>query len=304
MREAMRNGASAGRGGAMALLGAVALLGALGPAMAQTPGLGQPELGGINFQVAASPIMEFIHWFHNAFLLPIIVIICVFVAGLLLWCCFRFSEKRNPVASKTTHHVGLEVAWTVIPVFILIIIAVPSFRLLYQQLTIPRSDLTVKAIASTWKWSYEYPDNGNFSFVSTMQSEQEIAERVARGTPRSEVPRLLAVDNEVVVPVNKIIRVQVTSSDVIHAFALPSFGVKIDAVPGRLNETWFHATREGIFYGQCSELCGKDHAFMPIAFRVVSEQAFAAWLEEAKKKFAAADQPTAVAAATAIPAAR
>lgn len=304
MREAMRNGAPAGWGGALALLCATVLLGALDPAMAQTPGLGQPEPGGINFQVAASPIMEFIHWFHNAFLLPIIVLISIFVAGLLLWCVFRFSEKRNPVASKVTHHVGLEVAWTVIPVFILIIIAVPSFRLLYQQLTIPRSDVTIKAIASTWKWSYEYPDNGNFSFVSTMQTEQEINERVARGTPRSEVPRLLAVDNEVVVPVNKIVRVQVTSSDVIHAFALPSFGVKIDAVPGRLNETWFQATREGIYYGQCSELCGKDHAFMPIAIRVVSEQAYAAWLEEAKKKFASAEQPTTAVAAADLPAAR
>ena len=304
MREAMRNGAPAGWGGALALLCATVLLGALDPAMAQTPGLGQPGRGGINFQVAASPIMEFIHWFHNAFLLPIIVLISIFVAGLLLWCVFRFSEKRNPVASKVTHHVGLEVAWTVIPVFILIIIAVPSFRLLYQQLTIPRSDVTIKAIASTWKWSYEYPDNGNFSFVSTMQTEQEINERVARGTPRSEVPRLLAVDNEVVVPVNKIVRVQVTSSDVIHAFALPSFGVKIDAVPGRLNETWFQATREGIYYGQCSELCGKDHAFMPIAIRVVSEQAYAAWLEEAKKKFASAEQPTTAVAAADLPAAR
>ena len=304
MREAMRNGAPAGWGGALALLCATVLLGALDPAMAQTPGLGQPEPGGINFQVAASPIMEFIHWFHNAFLLPIIVLISIFVAGLLLWCVFRFSEKRNPVASKVTHHVGLEVAWTVIPVFILIIIAVPSFRLLYQQLTIPRSDVTIKAIASTWKWSYEYPDNGNFSFVSTMQTEQEINERVARGTPRSEVPRLLAVDNEVVVPVNKIVRVQVTSSDVIHAFALPSFGVKVDAVPGRLNETWFQATREGIYYGQCSELCGKDHAFMPIAIRVVSEQAYAAWLEEAKKKFASAEQPTTAVAAADLPAAR
>ena len=304
MREAMRNGAPAGWGGALALLCATVLLGALDPAMAQTPGLGQPEPGGINFQVAASPIMEFIHWFHNAFLLPIIVLISIFVDGLLLWCVFRFSEKRNPVASKVTHHVGLEVAWTVIPVFILIIIAVPSFRLLYQQLTIPRSDVTIKAIASTWKWSYEYPDNGNFSFVSTMQTEQEINERVARGTPRSEVPRLLAVDNEVVVPVNKIVRVQVTSSDVIHAFALPSFGVKIDAVPGRLNETWFQATREGIYYGQCSELCGKDHAFMPIAIRVVSEQAYAAWLEEAKKKFASAEQPTTAVAAADLPAAR
>jgi cytochrome c oxidase subunit 2 len=302
MRLAMRNGASAGRSGAMALLAAVALVMALDPALAQQ-GLGQPVPRGIGFQESASPIMDFIQWFHNGFLVPIIVIISLFVAGLLGWCAYRFSETRNPVPSTTTHHVGLEVAWSVIPVLILIVIAIPSFRLLYQQQTIPRADMTIKATGSTWKWSYDYPDHGNFQFVSTMQNDQERAQRVAAGAPAAEVPRLLAVDNEVVVPVGKIIRVQVTSSDVMHAFAVPSFGIKIDAVPGRLNETWFRATREGIFYGQCSELCGKDHAFMPIAVRVVSEQAFAAWVEEAKKKFASADQPTTVAAAE-IPAAR
>nr|WP_245901910.1 cytochrome c oxidase subunit II [Phreatobacter oligotrophus] len=259
-------------------------------------GMGQPSPGALGFQESASPIMDFIHWFHNGFLLPIITVICIFVAGLLAYCIYRFSEKRNPVPSKTTHHVGLEVAWTVIPVLILIVIAIPSFRLLYQQQVIPRADMTIKATGSSWRWTYDYPDHGNFSFVSNMQTDDERRQRIQAGAPAREVPRLLAVDNEVVVPVNKTIRVQVTSSDVMHAFAVPGFGIKVDAVPGRLNETWFRATREGIFYGQCSELCGKDHAFMPIAVRVVSEQAFAAWVEDAKKKFADTGRSTTVAA--------
>lgn len=299
MRLAMRNGASAVRIGGKAsgalILAALGVLAAFEPAFAQQ-GMGQPVPRGIGFQQSVTEIMDFIHWFHNGFLLPIITIICLFVAGLLGWCLYRFSEKRNPVPSKTTHHVGIEVAWTVLPVLILIIIAIPSFRLLYKQQTVPRADITIKATGSTWKWSYDYPDHGNFSFVSTMSTDAERAQRVAQGTPANEVPRLLAVDNEVVVPVGRIVRVQVTSSDVIHAFAVPSFGIKVDAVPGRLNETWFRANREGIYFGQCSELCGKDHAFMPIAVRVVSEQAFAAWVEEAKKRFAAAPQPATVAA--------
>lgn len=292
-RDLGRGRFGAGLAATLILAGALAA----DAALAQTPGLGQPAPGGIGMQVAATPIKEFMHWFHDQFLLPIITIISLFVAGLLGWCLYRFSEKRNPVPSKTTHHVGLEVAWTVIPVVILIIIAVPSFRLLYQEQTIPRADMTIKAIGSTWKWSYEYPDHGNFSFVSNMLTDKEIADRVARGANRGEVPRLLAVDEEVVVPVNKVVRVQVTASDVMHAFAVPSFGVKIDAVPGRLNETWFKATREGVFFGQCSELCGKDHAFMPIAIRVVSEQAFAAWVEQARRRFAGAEAPTRLAAA-------
>lgn len=310
MGLAMLNGTSAERGGIatgtrmsgiLALL--VAMTAAPGFALAQQPGLGQPAPGGLGLQQSATPIMDFIHFFHDGFLLPIITVICIFVAGLLAYCLVRFSEKRNPTPSTTTHHVGLEVAWTVIPVLILIVIAIPSFRLLYQQQVIPRADMTIKATGASWRWSYDYPDHGNFNFVSNMQTDAERQQRIQAGTPASEVPRLLAVDNEVVVPVNKVIRVQVTSSDVMHAFAVPSFGIKIDAVPGRLNETWFRATREGIYFGQCSELCGKDHAFMPIAVRVVSEQAFAAWVEEAKKKFAGAERATTV-AANEIPAAR
>jgi cytochrome c oxidase subunit II len=180
------------------------------------------------------------------------------------------------------------VLWTVVPVLILVVIALPSFRILFFQLNTPPADLTIKATGVTWNWKYDYPDNGDFEFDSLMLQDKEL---------KPGQPRLLSVDNEMVVPVNKVIRVQVTGFDVIHAFAVPSFGVKIDAIPGRLNETWFKATKEGWYYGQCSELCGKDHAFMPIAVRVVSDAEFATWVEEAKKKFAANGAPGNVAAA-------
>jgi cytochrome c oxidase subunit 2 len=184
----------------------------------------------------------------------------------------KFNAKANPVPSRTTHNTLIEVAWTLIPVLILVGIAVPSFRLLFQQLDIPKADLTVKATGKQWYWSYSYPDNGKFEFDSLLAQDKQ--------------PRLLGVDNEMVVPVNKVIRVQTTGADVIHAFAVPAFGIKIDSIPGRLNETWFKATKTGMFYGQCSELCGKDHAFMPIAVHVVSDQEFTAWVETAKKKYA------------------
>jgi cytochrome c oxidase subunit 2 len=203
----------------------------------------------------------------------------------------KFNARANPVPSRTTHNTVLEVLWTVVPVLILVAIAVPSFRLLFHQLEIPEADLTVKATGKQWFWSYSYPDNGPFEFDSLMLKD---------GDRKADQPRLLAVDNEMVVPVDKVVRVLTTGADVIHAFAVPSFGIKIDAIPGRINETWFKATKEGIYYGQCSELCGRDHAFMPIAVRVVSDQAFTAWLEEAKKKYAGNHdhaRPTTVAAA-------
>ncbi|MBX9711672.1 MAG: cytochrome c oxidase subunit II, partial [Xanthobacteraceae bacterium] len=233
--------------------------------------LGQPAPWEYKLQEAASPVMENITWFHN-FLLWLITAIVVFVAILLAIVVVKFNAKANPVPSKTTHNTLIEVAWTIIPVLILVGIAVPSFRLLFEELDVPKADLTIKATGKQWYWSYAYPDNGKFEFDSLLATDKQ--------------PRLLAVDNEIVVPVNKVIRVQVTGADVIHSFAVPAFGIKIDAVPGRLNETWFTSTKEGMFYGQCSELCGKDHAFMPIAVRVVSDQAFAAWVEDAKKKFA------------------
>jgi cytochrome c oxidase subunit II len=234
--------------------------------------LGQPAPWEWKLQEAATPVMEDIVWFHN-FLFWLITIITLFVLGLLVAIVVKFNAKANPVASKTTHNTLIEVAWTLIPVLILVGIAVPSFRLLFLELDIPKADLTIKVTGKQWYWSYAYPDNGKFEFDSLLAQDK--------------MPRLLGVDNEMVVPVNKVVRIQTTGADVIHSFAVPAFGIKIDSVPGRLNETWFKSTKLGMFYGQCSELCGKDHAFMPIAVRVVSDQEFAAWVEDAKKKFAA-----------------
>ncbi|MBN8960078.1 MAG: cytochrome c oxidase subunit II [Rhizobiales bacterium] len=233
--------------------------------------VGQPKPWEMTLQQSASPVMDNIEWFHT-FLLWIITAITVLVMILLIVVMVKFNAKSNPVPSRTTHNTLIEVIWTIVPVMILVGIAIPSFRLLFEQTDIPKADLTVKATGKQWYWTYSYPDNGKIEFDSLMAQDKQ--------------PRLLAVDNEMVVPVNKVIRVQTTGADVIHAFAVPAFGIKIDAIPGRLNETWFKATKTGMFYGQCSELCGKDHAFMPIAVRVVSDQEFATWLEVAKKKFA------------------
>jgi cytochrome c oxidase subunit 2 len=250
----------------LAVVGATLAFG--GAAVAE---MGQPAPWEFKLQEAATPVMENITWFHN-FLFWLIAIITLFVLVLLIMVVVKFNAKANPVPSKTTHNTLIEVAWTLIPVLILVGIAVPSFRLLFQELDIPKADLTIKATGKQWYWSYAYPDNGKFEFDSLLAQDKQ--------------PRLLGVDNEMVVPVNKVVRIQTTGADVIHSFAVPSFGIKIDSVPGRLNETWFKATKVGMFYGQCSELCGKDHAFMPIAVRVVSDQEFATWVEGAKKKFA------------------
>jgi cytochrome c oxidase subunit II len=241
-------------------------------------GSGQPSPWQLGFQQAATPVMENIVWFHD-FLLWLIVAITLFVLALLVIVIVRFNAKANPTPSRTTHNTLLEVMWTLVPVIILVAIAVPSFKLLFLQLSIPPSDVTIKATGKQWYWSYSYPDS-NFEFDSIMLKD---------GERKPDQPRLLAVDNEIVVPVNKVIRVQVIGAEVIHAFAVPSFGIKIDAVPGRLNETWFKASREGMYYGQCSELCGRDHAYMPIAVRVVNDRDYAAWLDQAKKKFATDD---------------
>jgi len=267
--------------------GTIALLAAFFPAVAMA-NTGQPSPWQFGLQNAVTPVMGDIIWFHD-FLLYIIGAITLFVVALLGIVIVRFNARANPTPSKTTHHTLLEVVWTVVPVLILVAIAVPSFRLLFFQLNTPQADFTVKATGKQWFWSYTYPDHGGFEFDSLMVQDKDL---------KPGQPRLLAVDNEVVVPVNKIVRIQVTASDVIHAFAVPSFGVKIDAVPGRLNESWFKVTREGVYYGQCSELCGKDHAFMPITVRAVSEKDFATWIEQAKKKFAHDDSaPVTVAAA-------
>jgi cytochrome c oxidase subunit II len=235
--------------------------------------LGQPAPWEYKLQEAATPVMENITWFHD-FLLVLITIITLFVLALLIIVVVKFNAKANPVPSKTTHNTLIEVAWTLIPVLILVALVVPSFRLLFLELDVPKADLTVKVTGKQWYWSYAYPDNGKFEFDSLLAQDKQ--------------PRLLGVDNEMVVPVNKIVRIQTTGADVIHSFAVPAFGIKIDSVPGRLNETWFKATKLGMFYGQCSELCGKDHAFMPIAVRVVNDQDFVAWVAAAQKKFAAA----------------
>ena len=277
---------------ARAGLAALAVL-AASTAMAAEGGVfGHAVPGQMKLIEGETPIAHEIDFFHNDILVPIITVISLFVLALLIYVMYRFSEKRNPVPSRTTHHALLEVAWTIIPVLILVVIAVPSFRLLTHQLVLPKGDVTVKVTGKQWYWSYDYPKDqgGGFGFDSLLKDE--------KGMKPGDL-RLLAVDNEAVVPVNKVVRVQVTAADVIHSFVIQSFGIRIDAVPGRLNETWFKAEREGVYYGQCSKLCGKDHAYMPIVFRVVSEQKYAEWLAAAKKKYAsAADRAIALADAT------
>jgi cytochrome c oxidase subunit II len=241
--------------------------------------MGQPAPWEFKLQGSATEVMDFITKFHDG-LLVVITLITLFVLGLLIAVAVKFNAKANPVPSRTTHNTLIEVAWTLIPVMILVAIAIPSFRLLFLQLDIPKADLTIKATGKQWYWTYTYPDNGKFEFDSLLACDET--------RQKCEQPRLLAVDNEIVVPVNKIVRVETTGADVIHSFAVPAFGIKIDAIPGRLNETWFKANQTGIFYGQCSELCGKDHAYMPIEVRVVTDQEFATWVEAAKKKYASA----------------
>lgn len=247
----------------------------------------------IDTQAPATDMMANMIGFHNL-LMWIIGLVVVFVTILLLIIIFKFNAKANPVPAKFTHNTLIEIIWTVAPIMVLVIIAIPSFDLLYKQRVIPEPDFTIKVTGNQWYWSYEYPDHGDLAFDSVLVAEAPLdgdenadnkalrESMIAAGT----YLRLLSVDNEVVVPVNKTVRLIVTGADVIHAWTIPSFGVKIDTIPGRLNEAWFKANREGIYYGQCSELCGKDHAFMPIAVRVVSDEEFAKWLEEAKVKFA------------------
>nr|WP_245578910.1 cytochrome c oxidase subunit II [Cucumibacter marinus] len=265
-------------------------MGAL-PALAQA---GQPVDGQIHFQESVTPVMDSIVAFHDGLLLWIITIITLFVLALLIWVIVRYNAKANPTPSKTTHNTIVEFVWTVVPIIILIVIAIPSFGVLSDEMLVPDGEraylgssifdrnggekvpapeLTVKATGAQWYWDYEYVDTEeSVSFSSVMLTDEQIAEQ------KPDQPRLLAVDNELVVPVDTTVRMQVTAADVIHAFAVPSFGIKTDAVPGRLSETWFHARKTGMYYGQCSELCGKDHAFMPIAVRVVTKDEFAAWL--------------------------
>lgn len=240
----------------------------------------QPVDWQLGLQPAATSIMEELRWFEQ-YTLWFIVPITLFVLVLLIVVVVRFRESANPVPSKTSHNTAIEVVWTLGPVIALLFLAIPSFQLLTRQLApTEEPELTIKATGYQWYWGYEYQVGDNpLAFDSLMLQE---GDRAAAGKEdKSVYPRLLAVDNEIVVPVGKHVRLLVTAADVIHAFAMPSFGVKIDAVPGRLNETWFKADREGLFYGQCSELCGKDHAYMPIAIRVVSQEKYDTWLAAA-----------------------
>ena len=262
---------------------------ALGTGAARAAPAGISEDWQLGFQDMVTEVGRSVAFFHDWLLLPIITIISLFVLALLVIIVVRFNEGANPVPAQTTHNTTLEVAWTIVPVLILVAIAIPSFRVLREQLIIPPHDVVVKTTGHSWYWNYEYPsDQGGFRFDSNMVPENEL---------KPGQPRLLATDNEMVVPVNKVVRLQVTAADVLHAFAMPSFGIKVDAVPGRLNETWFKADREGVYYGQCSELCGNGHPYMPITVRVVSEQQYAAWLAEAKQKFASSNGEVRLAAA-------
>jgi cytochrome c oxidase subunit II len=236
----------------------------------------QPEPWQLGFQPPASPVMERIESFHDL-LLWIITLISIFVLVLLAYVCFRFRASGNAAPSRRTHNTLLEIAWTAIPVLILVVIAIPSFKLLYYQDVVPDAELTVKAVGHQWYWSYEYPDNGDFAFDAYMVADDDL---------QAGQPRLLATDNALVLPVGTDIRLLVTATDVLHSWAMPAFGVKMDAVPGRINETWFNIQAPGMYYGQCSELCGDFHGFMPIMIHAVSKDEFEAWTQQAQEQFA------------------
>jgi cytochrome c oxidase subunit 2 len=266
---------------------AAAMATALGSSTALANRAGVAEPWQIGMQEMVTNIGRDVAVFHD-YLVYLITLISLFVLALLVVIVVRFNERANPTPSRTTHNTMLEVAWTIVPVLILVAISIPSFRILREQLIIPPHDVVVKATGHSWYWSYEYPsDQGGFQFDSNMIPENEL---------KPDQPRLLAADNEMIVPINKVVRVQITAADVLHNFAVPSLGIRLDAVPGRLNETWFRAEREGLFYGQCSELCGNGHPYMPINVRVVSETDYRAWLAQAKQKFAATGGGTKIAA--------
>ena len=239
---------------------------------------GQPTEWQISFQEAASPLMQSLIDLHD-FVFWVITVITVFVFFLLAYVCVKFSAKNNKTPSQTTHHSLLEVAWTVIPVLILVVIAIPSFKLLYNQNDFSKIDMTIKATGYTWYWGYEYPDHDNIQFDAIMLQDDELEEGQ---------PRLLSTDNLLVVPVNTNVKIQITSdpAGLIHSWAVPSLRLKMDSIPGRLNETYFNINEPGMYYGQCSELCGPGHGFMPITIKAVSENDFATWIEEAKVEFA------------------
>ncbi|GEQ97275.1 cytochrome c oxidase subunit 2 [Iodidimonas gelatinilytica] len=297
----------------LGIIGAALFASTSGAVSAMAQVVRKGEDGHMGLQPAATPIMEQLTSFHNL-LLSIITVITVMVAVLLVWVMIRYNRKSNPKPSKTSHNTLVEVVWTVVPILILVLIAIPSFKLLYLQDEIPEADLVVKATGHQWYWSYEYPDYDNMAFDALMldekyytdmssdvQGERKDAEmRLAEFLVRDEPPqtfRLLDTDTRIVVPVGKVVKMLVTASDVLHSWAIPSFGVKIDAVPGRLNETWFQADEIGTYYGQCSEICGIRHAYMPIVVEVVSEEDFKLWVEKARAEYAEAPGSTRLASA-------
>ena len=249
-----------------------------------------PQPWQMNFRPSATPVMDDIIDFHNL-LLVIEVIIVLFVLGLMVYICVKFNAKANPVPSKTTHNAFLEVVWTVIPIIILIVITVPSVKLLAFMDKAPKEkvEMTLKVIGHQWYWSYEYPDAGNLAFDSNIIPDEEI------DASKGQI-RLLEVDNRIAIPVDTTIRVLMTSDDVLHNWAVPAFGIKMDTVPGRINESWIRvpAARAGVYRGQCSELCGVNHGYMPIVIEAKSKQDFAKWLDKAKKEFANDASPTKV----------
>lgn len=264
---------------AAGLAGSFGIAGMLFALMASPAAAQQPTPWQLGFQEAHSPIMEQMDSFHD-FLLWVIFAISVFVLVLLLYTIVRFREKANPNPTKTTHNTLIEILWTVIPVVILFVIGFFSLPLLYATDDVSDADVTVKVIGRQWYWSYEYPDHGDFTFDAFMVPEDEL---------KAGQPRLLATDENLVLPVGKKIRVLVTSSDVLHAFAMPALGSKVDAVPGRTNETWFQIDEPGMYFGQCSELCGAGHAFMPLAIQAVPEAEFNAWVTKAQARFGESD---------------
>lgn len=258
----------------------VALAALLLPALGHAA---EPHPWALGFQQGVTPVWERMNDFHNM-LLIIIFSISFFVLALLVYVIFRFRESANPTPSKISHNTLLEVVWTLIPVLILVVIGFPSLKLLYYADRAPDAEITIKAIGKQWYWSYEYPDHGNFTFDAYMVPDNELKEGQ---------PRLLATDNNIVVPVDTKVRLLVASGDVMHGWYVPALGVQKEAMPGRVNETWFQATREGVYYGMCTELCGTNHAYMPIAVEVVSKERFAQWVEEAKAKFSTAENSAA-----------
>jgi cytochrome c oxidase subunit 2 len=271
LRRTARNVGQAWRAGSAACASGLALV------WAQCAMAEQPEPWQMGMQPAATPVREHMDTFHNE-LLVIITLITIFVMGLLAYVMWRFNARRHPIPSKTTHNTVLEVLWTTVPILILVGIAVPSFKLLFYSQVTPHADMTLKVTGHQWYWSYEYPDQGDFAFDSNVLSDADDA--------KAGEPRLLGVDNPVVVPVGAVVRVLITGTDVIHSWYLPAAGVQEYAVIGRINESWMQFDREGVFYGQCNQICGVNHPFMPIEVRVLSKSAFDDWAAQAKTKFA------------------